>query len=86
MPPDDNAAKSRTLADIAYSGLLGLALGLVLALLPVLAISLSILEWRSSYTAMLAGIERLLSNVSTGLTAPRPFWLGSRMSQWSNVG
>ncbi|NJL48089.1 MAG: hypothetical protein HC929_12155 [Leptolyngbyaceae cyanobacterium SM2_5_2] len=56
MTPDDNATKPRTLADIAYSGLLGLALGLVLALLPALVISLSILEWRSSYTALLAGV------------------------------
>jgi|GEM_PF-4320158 uncharacterized protein involved in exopolysaccharide biosynthesis len=30
MTPDNNTSKPRTLADIAYSGLLGLALGLVL--------------------------------------------------------
>jgi len=40
MTPEDNPSKSRSLADVAYQGLLGVAFRLVLVMLPALMDSL----------------------------------------------
>lgn len=55
MTPEDNAAKNRTLSDIVYQFSLGIAFGLVLAMLPALLISWSVLEWCTLYLAILGG-------------------------------
>ena len=57
MPPEDNAAKNRTLSDIAYQFSLGMAFGLVLAMLPALLISWSVLEWCTLSLAIWGGIR-----------------------------
>ncbi|MEL6399493.1 MAG: hypothetical protein AAFO87_08250 [Cyanobacteria bacterium J06607_6] len=55
MTPKDNADKHRALADIVYQFSLGIAFGLVLAMLPALLISWSVLEWCTLYLAILGG-------------------------------
>jgi cytochrome c biogenesis protein CcdA len=53
MNSEDQVSKRRTLTDIAYQFVLGTAFGLVLIMLPAFFISLSTLEWQSSYLEVL---------------------------------
>ncbi len=53
---NNRTPQPRTLRDIAYDSLLGLAFGLLLALVLAMLISLSTLEWQWQYLAILAGL------------------------------
>ncbi|MBE9139196.1 hypothetical protein IQ254_18680 [Nodosilinea sp. LEGE 07088] len=67
MVPEDNQPQRRTVTDIAYQFLLGIAFGLVLASLPALCISVSVLEWRTTYVTILGTIVMLCGILSASL-------------------
>ncbi|MEM6520521.1 MAG: hypothetical protein AAF892_11470 [Cyanobacteria bacterium P01_D01_bin.71] len=66
MTSEEAQPKRRTLSDLVYAFLLGIAFGLVFAMLPAMFISLSTLEWHVSYIVAL-GLLSLLSGVASAV-------------------